>query len=47
MAYAYCSKHNVSWDDENHEDCLECIEQIELKEQPKAALAQAEGQHHE
>lgn len=43
MAYAYCIKHNVSWDSEHHEDCLECLEQIELKDQHTTALAQAEG----
>ena len=43
MAYAYCNKHNVSWDSENRENCLECLEQIELKDQHATALAQAEG----
>lgn len=31
MAYCYCNKHKVSWDDKNHEDCLECQEEAELK----------------
>lgn len=47
MAYCYCNKHKVSWDDSraNDEGCVECLEETENVLSAQHELCQAYGQH--